>query len=88
MKNLTDSELLDLAYKKLEIADKHTYSSLVLVLLGVIQVLLLIFGYIGALGFILIYPVSFGFYIYHKIKSEKYMNMVDEILQELISRDV
>ena len=87
MKNLTDSELLDLAYKKLEIADKHAYSSVVLVLISLIQVLLLIFDYIGVLGFILIYPLSFGFYLYHKIKSEKYMNMVDDILQELISRD-
>lgn len=88
MKNLTDSELLDLAYKKLEIADKHTYSSVVLVLISLIQVLLLVFDYIGVLSFILIYPLSFGFYLYHKIKSEKYLKKVDEILNELTSRDL
>lgn len=86
MKNLTDSELLDLAYEKLAIADKHMYSSIVLVIIGLIQSILLLFSFVNIFSFLIVYPISFLLYLYHRKKQEKYMNIVNEVLEELTSR--
>jgi len=86
MKNLTDSELLSLAYKNLAIADKHFYSSMVLVIIGLIQSILLIFNFV--VSFLIVYPICFLLYLYHKKKQEKYMKIVDEALKELTSREI
>jgi pilus assembly protein TadC len=88
MKELKDSELLDLAWKNLSRADKHLYSTIVLVIIGLIQSILLMFNFVGIVSFLIIYPVSFLLYLYHKKKQEKYMNVVKEALDELTSRGI
>lgn len=88
MKELNDSELLDKAYKHLEIADKHTYSTIVLTVVALIQVILLIFNIVGVVSFLFIYLICFLLYLYHRKKQEKYMKIVDELLKEFTSRGV
>ena len=88
MKNLTDSELLALAYKNLAKADKQFYSTLILTIIGIIQSILLIFNFVGVVSFLIVYPICFLLYLYHKKKQEKYMKIVDEVLKELTSREI
>jgi uncharacterized membrane protein len=87
MKNLTDSELLAVAYKNLAIADKHLYSTIILAIVGLVQSVLLIFEFVNIFSFLIVYPISFLLYLYHKKKQEKYMKIVDEALEELTSRE-
>jgi len=88
MKELNDSELLNLAYKHLAISDKHMYSTIVLMVVAIVQSVLLMFSIIGVLSFLIVYPVCFLFYFYHKSKGEKHLKIVDEALKELTSRGV
>jgi pilus assembly protein TadC len=88
MKDLNDKELLDLAWENIARADKHLYSTLVLVIIGLIQSILLMFNFVNILSFLIIYPISFLLYLYHKKKQEKYMNVVNEALDELTSRGI
>lgn len=88
MKELNDRELLDLAWKNLSRADKHLYSTIVLVIIGLIQSILLMFDFVNILSFLIIYPISFLLYLYHKKKQEKYMKVVNEALDELTSRGI
>jgi hypothetical protein len=88
MKNLTDSELLSLAHKNLAKADKHLYSSIVLTIIALIQSILLMFSIVNTFSFLVVYPVCFLLYLYHRKKQEKYMNVVTEVLEELTSRGI
>jgi Flp pilus assembly protein TadB len=88
MKELNDNELLNLAYKHLAISDKHMYSTIVLMVVAMIQVFLLIFNLIGVFSFLVIYPICFLFYFYHKSKGEKHLKIVDEALKEFASRGI
>ena len=86
MKDLNDRELLDLAYKHLAISDKHMYSTIVLMVVAIIQSVLLMFSVVGVVSFLIIYPICFLFYFYHKTKGEKHLKIVDDVLKELTSR--
>jgi len=88
MKNLTDNELLALAWENIAKADKHLYSTLVLTIIGITQAILLIFSFVSIFSFLIIYPISFLLYLYHKKKQEKYMKVVNEVLEELTSREI
>jgi hypothetical protein len=88
MKNLTDSELLALAYKNLAKADKQFYSIAVLTIIGIIQSILLIFNFVGIVSFLIIYPICFLLYFYHRKKHEEYLKIIDELLKELASREI
>lgn len=88
MKELNDSELLDKAYKHLEIADKHTYSTIVLTVVALIQAILLFFNIVGVGSFLIVYLICFLLYLYHRKKQEKYMKIVDEALKEFTSREI
>ena len=88
MKDLNDSELLDLAWKNLAIADKHMYSTIVLMAVAIIQSVLLMFSLVGMVSFLIIYPICFLFYFYHKKKGEKHLKIVDDALKELTSREI
>jgi beta-lactamase regulating signal transducer with metallopeptidase domain len=88
IKELNDSELLDKAYKHLEIADKHLYSTIILSVVSIIQAILLIFNIVGVVSFLVIYLICFLLYLYHRKKQEKYMKIVDELLKEFTSRGV
>ena len=86
VKDLTDGELLELAHKNMDKANKHLYSTIVITLLSLIQLFLMIFNYVGVVEFAIIYIVCLVFYLYHKKKSDSYMFIVDEALKELTSR--
>ena len=86
MKDLNDRELLDLAYKHLAISDKHMYSTIVLMVVAIIQSVLLMFSVVGIVSFLIVYPICFLFYFYHKTKGEKHLKIVDDALKELTSR--
>jgi amino acid transporter len=88
MKELNDSELLDKAYKHLEIADKHMYSTLILTIVSIVQSILLFFNIVGVGSFLIVYLICFLLYLYHRKKQEKYMKIVDELLKEFTSREI
>jgi Ca2+/Na+ antiporter len=88
MKELTDRELLDLAWKNLKIADRHLYSTVVLTVVSIVQSILLIFSFVSVISFLIIYPICFLLYLYHRKKQEKYMNIVEATLNELTSREI
>ena len=88
MKELNDSELLELAWKNLARADKHLYATIVLVIVGLIQSILLLFNFVGIVSFLIKYPISLLLYFYHKKKQENYMKVVNEALEELTSRGI
>ena len=86
LENLTDDELLDLIYENMDKADNHLYSSIILTVIILLQTLLLIFGYAGIIQFLIVYVLSISFYFYHKKKTDRYMSIVDKVLENLISR--
>jgi|688.fasta_scaffold92418_10 hypothetical protein len=88
MKNLTDSELLALAHKNLAIADKHLYSTIILLVLAIAQAIFLFINLITITPYLIITILSYILYFYHRKKQEKYMKIVDEVLEELTSREV
>lgn len=88
MKDLTDSQLIDMIYENLENADKHMYVNIVLTIIAIIQSVLLIFNLVGVFSFVSVYVLCLIFYLYHQKKSEKYMKTIDELLKELTSRDI
>jgi hypothetical protein len=88
MKDLNDKELLDLAWENIARADKHLYATIVLVIVGLIQSILLLFNFVGIVSFLIIYPISLLLYFYHKKKQENYMKVVNEALEELTSRGI
>jgi hypothetical protein len=87
MKNLSNDELLDLAWSNISKADNHINASIVLVLLSLIQSLLLIFGVVNIVGFLLVYVPSFCLYLYHKHKGDKYLKTTYEVIAEITSRE-
>jgi Flp pilus assembly protein TadB len=88
MKELTDNELVTLAWENLAMADKHLYSTLVLMIIVLIQSILLMFSIVNIFSFLIVYPICFLLYLYHRKKQEKYMNVVTEVLDELTSRGI
>jgi hypothetical protein len=88
MKNLTDNELLALAWENIGKADKHLYSTVVLAIFVIIQALLSIFNTINFGFYIITVITSYILYFYHKRKQEKYMKVVNEVLDELTSRGI
>jgi hypothetical protein len=87
MKDLTNEELLELAWGNLHKADTHMYASIVLVLVSLVQSLLLIFSIVHIVGFLLVYIPSICLYLYHKNKGDKYLKIANEVIAELISRE-
>lgn len=87
MKDLTNEELLELAWGNLDKADRHMYASIVLVSVSLIQSLLLIFSVVHIVGFLLVYIPSFSLYLYHKHKGDKHLKIVDQAIVELTSRE-
>jgi hypothetical protein len=88
MKNLGDSELLELAWKHVSFSDKHFYATIVLMVVATIQSTLLLFNFFSLVSFCIIYPTCFLLYFYHKSKAEKHLRIVDNLVKELISREI
>ena len=88
MKDLKDQELLDLAYNEIRKMDIHIIST-------VIFVVVLVFEFILAFLQIISLPILFLFlstiiilYYYHSQRFKKCEKKVEEILDELTSRDI
>jgi hypothetical protein len=86
MKNLTDEELFNLANKCLDDNSKHATASVVLFIVGIIQSLLLMFGIINIIPFLVVVPIVYGFGYYHLKQGKKSLDKVDEILLEFDER--
>jgi len=85
MKDLNDQELLDLAYNEIRKMDIHIIST-------VIFVIALVAEFILAFLQIIVLPVFFIFLFaiiyYHNQRFKKCEKRVEEILNELTSRDI
>jgi Ca2+-dependent lipid-binding protein len=88
MKNLTDQELLDLAYKEIRKMDTHIMSTVIFVITLVVEFILTFLQ-------IIVLPVFFIFlfaviilYYYHNQRFKKCEKRIDEILKELTSREL
>ena len=88
MKNLTDQELLDLAYKEIRKMDTHIMSTVIFVITLVVEFILTFLQ-------IIVLPVFFIFlfaviilYYYHNQRFKNCEKRIDEILKELTSREL
>jgi hypothetical protein len=88
MKNLTDSELIDMAYIEVRKMDTHAWSPIVISILGIIQSILLIFNLTTVLFFVIFWVLIVGIYILHTKKIKECELKIQEILDELTSRDL
>jgi hypothetical protein len=88
MKNLTDSELIDMAYIEVRKMDINAWSQIVISILGIIQSILLIFNLTTVLFFVIFWVLIVGIYILHTIKIKECELKVQKILDELTSRDL
>ena len=88
MKNLTDSELLDMAYIEVRKIDVNDWSQIVISILGIIQSILLIFNLTTVLFFVIFWVLIVGIYILHTKKIKECELKIQEILDELTSRDL
>jgi hypothetical protein len=88
MKNLTDSELIDMAYIEVRKMDTHCWSQIVISILGIMQSILLIFNLTNVLFFIIFWFLMVGIYIFHTKKIKECEKKIEEILNELTSRDI
>lgn len=88
MKNLTDSQLLEMAHIEIKKMDIHLWSTIVISVLMIIESSFLIFGLIK-LGLFIFFWVLLGLlYLFHNNKAKKSENKINEILNELTSRDI
>jgi hypothetical protein len=88
MKELTDGELIDLANNQIKIMDKHLISQIILSVLVIIQAAFLIFDIISVNFYFCIWLISMCLYIFHRIRIKNSEIKVQEILDELTSRNI
>ena len=88
MKDLKDQELLDLAYNEIRKMDIHIISTVIFVVVLVFE-FILAFLQINSLPIlILILSAIIILYNYHSQRFKKCEKRVEEILNELTSRDI
>ena len=87
MKELTDGELIDLAYRQIKISDKHFISQVVITILIIIQATFLIFDMILIYFYFPIWLVSMVLVFFHRKQIKNSEIKVQEILDELTSRN-
>ena len=87
MKNLTDKQLIDLAYSEVNKMDIHSWSQIIISIFLIIQLGLLIFNLISVVIFTFLWVLFFCLYMFHTRKSKKSEIKLQEILDELTSRD-
>lgn len=88
MKNLTDKELIDMAHFEVRKIDTHAWSQIVISILGIIQSILLIFNFTNVLFFVIFWVLIVGIYVFHTKKIKECEFKLQEILNELTSRDI
>ena len=88
MKNLTDQELLDLAYKEIRKMDTHIISTVIFVIALVIEFILTFLQIIALPVFFIFLFAVIILYYYHNQRFKNCEKKIDEILKELTSREL
>ena len=87
MKELKDGELIDLAYGEIKKMDIHNWSQIVISLLVIVQAIFLVFDIITLITYGFIWLVFLFLYLFHRNKIKKSEIKMQEILNELTSRE-
>jgi len=88
MKELTDNELFKLAYKQIKIGNRHFISQTVITVLILIQATFLILDIISIYFYGPMWLVCMWLYLFHRKKIKNSEIKVQEILNELTSRNL
>ena len=88
MKELKDGELIDLAYGEIKKMDIHSWSQIVISLLVIVQAIFLVFDIITLISYGFIWVVFLFLYLFHRNKIKKSEIKMQEILDELTSRNI
>ena len=87
MKNLSDDELFNLANKYLDKNKNHSVSAIILSIFGIVQSVFFILGKINYVVYLVVTIIFYTFAYYHLSASKKSLKKIDEILEELNSRN-
>jgi len=88
MKELKDGELIDLAHNEIKKMDINFYAQMILCVLSLIESTLLVFGLISITVFAVFWTLFMGLYLFHNKKSKKSEIKIQEIIDELTSRNI
>jgi hypothetical protein len=88
MKELNDHELLGLAYKEIRKMDVHIISTVIFAISSIIEFILTILQIISIPTYVIFFLVILVLYYYHIQKFKKCEKRIEEILDELTSRDI
>jgi hypothetical protein len=88
MKELKDGELIDLAYSEIKKMDIHSWSQIVISLLVIVQAIFLVFDIITLISYGFIWVVFLFLYLFHRNKIKKSEIKIQEIMDELTSRNI
>jgi len=88
MKELKDGELIDLAHNEIKKMDINFYAQMILCILSLIESTLLVFGLISITVFVVFWSLFMGLYLFHNKKSKKSEIKIQEIIDELTSRNI
>lgn len=88
MKEFTDDELITMAYSEVKKMDTHLWSQLIISVFLIAQSGLLFFDFVSLGFFTVLWILFFCLYIFHKNKSKKSEIKLQEILDELTSRQL
>lgn len=88
MKDLKDGELIDLAHNEIKKMDINFYAQMILCVLCLIESTLLFFGLISITVFAVFWTLFMGLYLFHNKKSKKSEIKIQEIINELTSRNI
>lgn len=88
MKNLTDDELITMAYSEVKKMDTHSWSQIIISVFLIAQSTLLFFSLVSIGLFAVLWVLFMGLYLFHNKKSKKSEIKLQEILDELTSRQL
>ena len=88
MKDLKDGELIDLAHSEIKKMDINFYAQIIFSVLCIIESTLLLFGLISITVFAVFWALFMGLYVIHNKKSKKSQIKIQEIIDELTSRNI
>lgn len=86
MKEFTEDELITMAYSEVKKMDTHLWSQIIISVFLIIQSGLLFFSLVSFGIFTFLWVLFFCLYLFHKHKSKKSEIKLQEILDELTSR--
>ena len=86
MKEFTDDELITMAYSEVKKMDTHLWSQIIISVFLIIQSGLLFFSLVSFGLFVVLWVLFMGLYLFHNKKSKKSEIKLQEILDELTSR--